>query len=168
MIGLNFGTYSSISNSRSTSHADHCLAHVEDGLQMVNWSTSDLFFLAALHHDESQLTKARLFISERSNRREARNGVWERSTLNWRLHAMTINLHDCRNEPHLVELHDIQEAISSLPFADSVSSNSLYARRRIYLAFAYPVHGNIMTTLDTCLNAAKLLKSRPICFLRHC
>ena len=82
IIGLNSGTYSIISNSRSSSHAHHCPALVEDGLQMVNWSTSNLFFPAALHHDEPQLTKARLFISELSNRHEARNGVWERSTLN--------------------------------------------------------------------------------------
>ena len=82
------------------------------------------------------------------------------------MHTMTIHIHDCRNEPHLVELHGILEAISSLPFAESVS-DSLYARRRIYLTFAYPVHGDLETTLDTCLNAALLLKSRPICLLRH-
>lgn len=161
IIGLNLGNYNNISNSRLTSHADHCLALAEDGLQLRNWSTKSLFYLASLYHDQSQPTKARLFITELSYRLKATYGVWNETTLRRRLHIMTINIYNDTTEAHLVELHGIHEAIWSLPVS-GYALRFLDTEFRIQLIFAYLVQESFATALKTCLETVKVLKNIPI------
>ena len=157
IIGLNLSSYCNISNSRLTSHADHCLALAEDGLHLVIWSTESLFFLASLYHDQSQPTKARSFIAELSYRWKATHGVLDGNTLRWILHTTTINTYNDTIEAHLVKLHRIQEAIWGLSVSEY--SSSLDADFKIQLIFAYLVQEDFATALKTCLETFKNLKN---------
>ena len=161
IIGVNLGAYSNISNSRLTSHADHCLALTEGGLQLANWDTESLFFIASLYHDQSQPTKARLFITELSHRLKATHGVWNEEILIRKLHTMTIDIYNDTIEAHLVKMHDIQEAIWSLPVS-GYALVKLVADFRIQLIFAYLVHEDFATALKTCLETVKDLKNIPM------
>ena len=158
VIALNFGTYNKISNSRLTSHADHCLTLAENGLQLANWGTLSLFFLAALYHDQSQPTKARLFISELLNRLHATHDVWDETVLQSRLHTITIDIYNCAIDAHVAELYSIQEAIPRLPVSGS-RSRKLFAELRIQLIFAYLVQEKYESALEACLNTVEILKN---------
>ena len=161
IIGLNLGSYSNVSNSRLISHADHCLALTGDGVQLVNWSTESLFFLASLYHDQSQPTKARLFMTELSYRLKATHGVWDEDTLRRCLHTMTINIFNDTTEAHLVKLYGIQEVIWSLPISEHARTN-LNTDFKIQLIFAYLVQEDFATALRTCLETVKNLKNTPL------
>ena len=161
IIAVNLGSYNKLSNTRLTSHADHCLALTEDGLQLVNWSTESLFYLAALYHDQSQPTKARLFIRELLYRLRATYDVWDEITLKRLLHTMTINIYNDTIEAHLGRLHVIQEAIWSLPVSRR-KTRILDADFRMQLVFAYLVQEDFATALEKCLETVKNLKNIPM------
>ena len=156
-IALNIGAYSKISNSRLTSHADRCLTLAEDGLQLGAWGTWSLFFFAALYHDQSQPSKARLLVSELSNRLHAKSGVWNRLELRWTLHTMTIDIHNGAIHRHVTKLHDIGKAISMSLV--SKAQNRLYADLRLQLTFAYLVQENFESALEVCLETVEKLQN---------
>ena len=158
IIALNLGTYSNISNSRLTSHADHCLALTENGLQLANWSTESLFFIASLYHDQSQPTKARLFITELWYRLKVTHDVWSEENLRMLLHTVTIDIYNDTIGKQLMKLHDIQEAIWNLPVSRHVS-RMLDVDLRIQLIFAYLIQEDFATALKTCLETVKNLKN---------
>ena len=156
-IALNISAYSNISNSRLTSHADRCLALAEDWLQLATWDTWSLFFFAALYHDQSQPSKARLLISELSNRLHAKYGVWNSIELRWTLHTMTMDIHNRATQRHVAELHDIEKAISISSVLED--HNRLYADLRLQLTFAYLVQEDFESAREVCLETIETLQN---------
>ena len=156
-IAINIGSYSNISHSRLTSHADRCLALAEDALQLATWDTWSLFFFAALYHNQSQPSKARLLISQISSRLHARYGVWNNLELRWTLHTMTMDIHNRATHTHVTELHDIEKA----PSISSVlrAQNRLYADLRLQLTFAYLVQEDFESALEVCLETVNTLQN---------
>ena len=159
-IALNISVYSKISNSRLTSHADRCLALAEDGLQLATWDEWSLFFFAALYHDQSQPSKARLLISELSTRLHAKYGVWNRLEMGWTLHTMTMDIHNRPIQRHVTELHDIEKAISIS--SDLRAENRLYADLRLQLTFAYLVQEDFESAREVCLETVETLQNVPL------
>ncbi len=156
-IALNISAYSNISNSRLTSHADRCLALAEGGLQLAIWDAWSLFFFAALYHDQSQPSKARLLISEILNSLPPKYGSWNRLELRWALHTMTIDIHNRAIHRHVTELHDIEKTMSISAVLEA--QNRLYADLRLQLTFAYLVQEDFESAREVCLETVETLQN---------